>query len=171
MNINLFVLLITGMVYQKERLNAVGGFDERLGRIGGRLLSGEETQIQKRIEAQGGYLYYHPEISVRHFVPKERSRPGWFYRRYFWGGRTDYIISKTLPSKKSRGQERLLDHTQNPIINNNIDRYAKRRIGETGDRAVDIELYVVHLTIHLFVSFLFSIENKRPRPGLGRGLD
>ena len=109
-------------VYPKECLTALGGFDERLGRIGDRLLSGEETQFQKRIEAEGGFLYYHPEISIWHFVPKERTRPVWFYRRYFWGGRTDYIISKTL---RDHGIKRLSDHTRDPEMNNKTDRLAR----------------------------------------------
>lgn len=73
-----------------------GGFDERLGRQGANLLSGEETQLKQRIEAAGGFLYYHPEVRVRHYVPTERSRPAWFYRRYFWGGVSDFFMRRTL---------------------------------------------------------------------------
>ena len=85
--------------FQKVRLKELGGFEEQLGRKHGSLLSGEETQLQKRIEAEGGFLYYHPGVCIRHFVSAERTRPSWFYRRYYWGGVSDYIMGKTLESK------------------------------------------------------------------------
>jgi len=85
--------------FLKSRLSSLGGFEERLGRKKTSLLSGEETQLQLRIESIGGIIYYHPDIFVWHFIPKERAKPIWFYRRYYWGGRSDYIMGKTLKSK------------------------------------------------------------------------
>lgn len=82
--------------FKKDCLEKFGGFDERLGRKGSSLLSGEEIQIKKKIEATGGMLYYHPEVTVRHFVPAARVKTSWFYRRYFWGGVTDYYMKKTF---------------------------------------------------------------------------
>jgi len=85
--------------YDRSFLSAFGGFNKSLGIKGNRLLWGEETQLQKRIEAEGGFLYYHPGVCIRHFVSVERTRPSWFYRRYYWGGVSDYIMGKTLNSK------------------------------------------------------------------------
>ncbi len=85
--------------FRKDCLERLGGFDERLGRQGSCLLSGEETQIKKKIEASGGMLYYHPDVTVRHFVPADRVKTSWFYRRYFWGGVTDCFMKKTLSQK------------------------------------------------------------------------
>lgn len=82
--------------YVKSVLEKMGGFDNRLGRKKKLLLSGEETQFQHRIRAIGGRLYYHPGVRIFHYVPIERMEPMFFYRRYYWGGVTDYIISKTL---------------------------------------------------------------------------
>lgn len=82
--------------FRKKSLEECGGFDQRLGRQGACLLSGEETQIKKKIEASGGILYYHPDVTVRHYVPAARVAPSWFYRRYFWGGVTDCFMQKTL---------------------------------------------------------------------------
>lgn len=84
--------------YRRDRLLALGGFDERLGRQGGNLLSGEETQLQKRIEREGGRLFYHPKASIHHHVPADRTRPAWFCRRYFWGGVSDTVMWRTLPA-------------------------------------------------------------------------
>ena len=79
-----------------ELLEEMQGFDTRLGRKKNLLLSGEETQLQHRLQARGGRLYYHPDIRIFHFVAKERTEPSFFYRRYYWGGVTDYIMSRTL---------------------------------------------------------------------------
>ncbi|XCN73756.1 MAG: glycosyltransferase [Candidatus Electrothrix aestuarii] len=82
--------------YQRATLESMQGFDTRLGRKKKLLLSGEETQFQHRLKATGGRLYYHPGILIHHFVPKERTAPSFFYKRYYWGGITDYLMSRTL---------------------------------------------------------------------------
>ena len=87
--------------FRKDSLEKFAGFDERLGRKGSCLLSGEETQIKKKIEASGGIIYYHPDVTVRHFVPADRAKTSWFYRRYFWGGVTDYYMKKAFINNSS----------------------------------------------------------------------
>jgi len=82
--------------YKKEILKNLDGFDVRLGRKKGLLLSAEETQLQHRLEALGGRLFYHPDVSINHFVPRERTRPKWFYRRFYWEGRSNLIMEKSL---------------------------------------------------------------------------
>lgn len=82
--------------YLKSTLERLEGFDSRLGRVSDLLLSGEETQFQHRLKSMGGRLFYHPGIHIFHFVGRERTKPGFFYRRYYWGGITDFILSKTL---------------------------------------------------------------------------
>lgn len=82
--------------YPKSLLVEMNGFDTRLGRKKNLLLSGEETQFQHRLKALGGKLFYHPDVRIHHYVAKERTVPGFFYKRYYWGGITDYIMSRTL---------------------------------------------------------------------------
>ena len=84
--------------YSRKCLEQFGGFDERLGRKGACLLSGEETMLHKQIEQAGGYIYYVPAAAVRHRVTLERTRPAWFYRRYFWGGVSDALVRRTAPA-------------------------------------------------------------------------
>jgi len=83
-------------VFRKDILETMEGFDTRLGRKNKILLSGEEIQFQHRLKSIGGKLYYHPDVRIFHFIPKERIEPSFYYRRYYWGGRTDYIMSRTL---------------------------------------------------------------------------
>jgi len=82
--------------YPKNLLEKMNGFDTRLGRKKQSLLSGEETQFQHRLKALEGRLFYHPDIRIHHFVPEERTIPDFFYKRYYWGGITDFVMSRTL---------------------------------------------------------------------------
>lgn len=82
--------------YPRAVLASLQGFDTRLGRKSDLLLSGEETQLQRRLEAAGGRLYYHPGVRMLHSVPVERLQPRFFYGRYYWGGITDEFIRRTL---------------------------------------------------------------------------
>lgn len=82
--------------YPRDVLERVGGFDTRLGRKKNLLLSGEETQLQRRMEALGFRLYYHPGVRMLHAVPPERLQPSFFQKRYYWGGITDELIRRSL---------------------------------------------------------------------------
>ena len=84
--------------FRRDILERMNGFDTRLGRKKKLLLSGEEVQFQHRLKAIGGRLFYHPGVRIYHYVPRERVEPSFFYRRYYWGGITDYIMSRTLES-------------------------------------------------------------------------
>lgn len=86
--------------FSRSFLASIGGFNEQLGRKDV-LLSGEETELRQRIEAKGCAVYYHPQVAIRHFVPEERTQPGWFYRRYFWGGISDYIQKHSAMKQSS----------------------------------------------------------------------
>lgn len=82
--------------YCRAVLEQFGGFDEHLGRKKNCLLSGEEILIQRKIEQNSGYLFYAPAAGVQHLVPAARTQPWWFYHRFFWGGVTDVLLSRTV---------------------------------------------------------------------------
>ncbi len=83
-------------LFRRDTLEQLGGFDTRLGRRNKLLLSGEEVQLHHKIKAAGGHFYYNPGVCVDHHVSAERITPEYFYRRYYWGGITDYIMARTL---------------------------------------------------------------------------
>ena len=89
-------------LFRRQTLEEFGGFDVRLGRKEDLLLSGEEVQLHHKIRAAGGAFFYDPEIHVHHRVLKARATPGYFYRRYYWGGITDYVMARTLPGTPSQ---------------------------------------------------------------------
>jgi glycosyltransferase involved in cell wall biosynthesis len=71
--------------YSKAALNRVGGFPERLGRVGDLLLSGDGA-VNLLIQRAGYFLFYDPSILVRHHIPPSRLTKDWFRRRAFWQG-------------------------------------------------------------------------------------
>jgi glycosyltransferase involved in cell wall biosynthesis len=69
----------------RDVISACGVFDERLGRKGASLLSGEDTALTDRIRLAGYVVYYAPAAMVQHYIHPERISKTWFYRRVFWG--------------------------------------------------------------------------------------
>jgi glycosyltransferase involved in cell wall biosynthesis len=59
-------------------------FDAELGRVGGRLLSGEETDAMLRMLAAGLTGAWLPDARVHHFVPADRMRVD-YVRRFYRG--------------------------------------------------------------------------------------
>jgi len=82
--------------FNRKILEKAGGFDTRLGRKKNVLLSGEETALQHVLQSQGGKLFYHPDIHILHDAHPDRIHPIWFYKRYYWGGKSDKVMAKAL---------------------------------------------------------------------------
>lgn len=64
------------MVWRREVLESLGGFDPRLGVSGGRQGAGEETELQRRLRARpdAGAIFYDPGLHLFHLVRAERMR-------------------------------------------------------------------------------------------------
>lgn len=74
------------MAFARDDLEALGGFDERLGRAGESLLSMEDVALQRRLARAGRPPFYDPAIAVRHHVLPERLSQAWVERRVHWNG-------------------------------------------------------------------------------------
>lgn len=74
------------MIFLRAALEQAGGFNPNLGRKGRALLSHEESELWSRIARRGGVAAYDPQLWVWHFVPAERCRRRWFWRRIYWEG-------------------------------------------------------------------------------------
>jgi GT2 family glycosyltransferase len=79
------------MAFRAEALRAIGGFPEELGRVGKRLLSGEEVEVLARLRARGLRVFYDGRVTVRHSIQGERLVPGWLLDRLHWQGATDAL--------------------------------------------------------------------------------
>jgi GT2 family glycosyltransferase len=74
------------MAFRAEALRDAGGFSEDLGRTGASLLSGEDSEMVRRMLARGWRVWLEPEARVVHKVPAERMTSHFYWRRLWWGG-------------------------------------------------------------------------------------
>lgn len=144
------LLIGANSCFSRACLKKYGGFDERLGRQGSNLLSGEETKLKQQIEGDGGALYYHPGVRVRHFVPKERTWPAWFYRRYYWGGVSDFVMQRTLDG----AQPPPGDHVGDQESHGRVGRLANSLLKATGlfcsrSEAIHARIYLCYVIGYL----------------------
>lgn len=79
------------MAFRTDAIEAIGGFPEELGRVGQRLLSGEEVEVLDRLRAAGHRAVYDGSVTVRHSIQAERLAPGWLLSRLHWQGATDAL--------------------------------------------------------------------------------
>jgi glycosyltransferase involved in cell wall biosynthesis len=76
------------IAFRKEVFDKVGWFNPQLGRIGAKLVGGEETDLFKRIVDAGMIGRYQPRAVVRHALESDRLRKGYFRKIYYYGGRS-----------------------------------------------------------------------------------
>lgn len=82
------------IAYPRAVLEQCGGFREDLGRVGKKLLSGEEIYLRKQIDAAGYVTVYHPDIKIGHHVSPTRLQKDWFRRHAFGTGQTAVIMDR-----------------------------------------------------------------------------
>jgi glycosyltransferase involved in cell wall biosynthesis len=80
----------------------VGGFDADLGKLQGTLLSGEDHELCRRIQAAGLRAIYDPRLQVTHWVPATRMRIGYYLSWFFWSGITHAMLDgRTARDRRS----------------------------------------------------------------------
>lgn len=80
--------------FRAEVFDAIGGFDEELGRKGDKHVQGEETELAARLrEEYGGTVYYNPEAEVAHKVFAYRTQLAWLVKRAFWQGYSKRVMA------------------------------------------------------------------------------
>jgi glycosyltransferase involved in cell wall biosynthesis len=84
------------MVFRASALRAIGGFPPQLGRVGSKLLSGEELWVVRALRSAGHDVYYDPKISVTHSIQANRLTPGWLVKRQFWSGVSEAMLIRGL---------------------------------------------------------------------------
>lgn len=85
----------TNIAFLKEAIEAAGGFNEALGRVGGALLSNEELELAKKIAAAGRRSYYEPRAKMLHRVHADRVSQAWLRRRVCWQAVSDALTGAT----------------------------------------------------------------------------
>ena len=79
----------------------IGGFPERLGRVGASLISGDDSLVTQSILDAGLGAGFDPSFKVYHKISPERLKISWIVRRSFWEGfssiRTFRLREQPLP--------------------------------------------------------------------------
>lgn len=91
----------TNIAFHTKTILDAGGFDVKLGRIGGgaTLLSNEEIVIMNHLREQGKNAVYVPEASVRHLVERKRLTHTWFRKRAAWQAVSDFMANPAHAQK------------------------------------------------------------------------
>lgn len=84
----------TNMAFRRSRLGDDIRFPASLGRRGESLVSNEELHVCRRLREQGGRIRFAADAAVLHRIPPERLRKEWLYRRVYWQGRSDVLMSE-----------------------------------------------------------------------------
>ncbi len=61
------------MGIRRAAAEQAGPFNPELGRKGGNMDAGEEKDMFRRIRANGGTIWYFPELRVQHVIPEKRT--------------------------------------------------------------------------------------------------
>lgn len=96
----------TNIAFRVKPLLEFGGFDAKLGRIGGgaTLLSNEEIAMLDYFRGQGFDALYVPEASVRHLVEKRRLTQEWFRKRAAWQAASDFMMDPAGSTRRAAAE-------------------------------------------------------------------
>lgn len=84
------------MAFRASALREIDGFPSELGRIGRRLLSGEEAWVVRSLMLRGHSVHYDPAVAVAHSIQRERLNARWLTSRQFWSGVSEAIMMERL---------------------------------------------------------------------------
>lgn len=82
------------MWFRVAPLRALGGFPANLGRIGTKLLSGEDKLVVQTLTKQGRRIWYSDRLQVGHKIHRDRLSRRWACSRAFWDGISDRRIQR-----------------------------------------------------------------------------
>lgn len=68
------------MAFRRETAARFGAFNPDLGRVGDKLIGGEETEFFARLREGGLTLWYVPQAVMHHIIPPEKLTAGYFRR-------------------------------------------------------------------------------------------
>jgi glycosyltransferase involved in cell wall biosynthesis len=77
----------TNMIFRKQALEEIGGFDMSLGMTGSKISYGEETNLVRRMQAKGMQIYYCPAIVVDHAILPYKLSLRWLLMSNYSSGK------------------------------------------------------------------------------------
>lgn len=121
------------MSLRRDALDATGGFDSDLGRIGSRPVGCEETEICLRVARAipGSTIIHEPGAVVHHSVPQARANWSYFRARCYAEGLSKAHVSRLAGRDKALETERsyVLSTLPKGIVRAVADGTIDRRVG------------------------------------------
>src|SRR5207244_1939932 len=88
---------------RRDVIVRLGGFAPHLGKLRGTLLSGEDHEFCRRVQAAGHRARYCPTALVHHWVPADRASVGDFLNWFYWSGITHATLEEAMPGGEHGG--------------------------------------------------------------------
>ncbi|NUC75064.1 glycosyltransferase family 2 protein [Haloterrigena sp. SYSU A558-1] len=96
--------------FRAEVFEALGGFDERLGKRPGREIQGEEAELCARLHEQFDRgVTYNPDATVTHHVDDYQLERTTLLKRSYWQGRSKRVLADLLPDATDTEADYLSD--------------------------------------------------------------
>jgi glucosyl-dolichyl phosphate glucuronosyltransferase len=133
-------LLGANLAVRRDVLKQVGGFALHLGKMRGTLLSGEDHELCRRVQAAGYKAMYSPRARVEHWVPAERMRVAYVLNWFFWSGITHASLEqgeRHQPPPKKGLSGYLLRHAAVSLVRT-VAALSTGRPSVAVDRAIDV---------------------------------
>jgi GT2 family glycosyltransferase len=101
-------LIGANMSFRREVFELIGGFTNGLGRVGGRPMGCEETELAIRLRqaCPGAALVYEPEAVVSHRVTPQRTTLRYFISRCWSEGLSKAMVASSVGTKDALESER-----------------------------------------------------------------
>jgi glycosyltransferase involved in cell wall biosynthesis len=82
------------MIFPRAVFERYGGFRTDVGPNGKNTTYGEDIDIQDRIQAAGGKLFYDPALRQNHYLEPERMKRSYYLNRAFQAGRGEFRLQR-----------------------------------------------------------------------------
>jgi GT2 family glycosyltransferase len=128
------------LAVRHDVIRRIGGFATHLGKVRGTLLSGEDHELCRRVQATGFKTMYWPSAVVHHWVPASRVRMRYVLRWFFWSGVTNALLDEAegQPAPALFGVPRYLVKRFFAGIAGALAFAARGRVTAAIDRAIDV---------------------------------
>jgi GT2 family glycosyltransferase len=87
---------------RRQVATEIGGFDNRLDRVGKGLLAGGDWEFGRRLARAGKRVAYHPGCAIVHVITAEKLTRSYMRRRWYGVGATERAMQVFLDGRASR---------------------------------------------------------------------
>ena len=84
-------------VFRRSVFDQVGLYSTQLGRSGKGLLSEEDADMQRRLEAANVFGMHVPDLRIRHYIAPERLTRSYHRRWVYWRGASQGVLDRSRP--------------------------------------------------------------------------